>query len=173
MTPLQGDQTAELEPTFLVDLLDDSGFQPPRMYHPAVGRVIGLHARPPTQTWAPFTFFAFELRRLLEETKALAEPFSITYARLPGVGGDEVWRADASVNKTTAVFDPSGNLLRCTTIPTSSKKGKTLPCAPEELARLPPLPWYAPKTMLFLPYPVLIRNPVSGASPPNPMCFGP
>ena len=171
-----GDQTDELEPLSMPALLTKAGYTPPRMYHPAVGRVIGLMARPPRQSWVPFTFFAFELRRLVAEANADNEgPFSITYARLPGMEGDELWRAEAFVSKTTAHFDHNGSLTTCKT--THSSSSMTQDCAQDEIAKLPPLPWYALKTMLFLPYPVLVRDPDTPDPtlryPPHPQCFGP
>lgn len=159
------DITNDLTPDNAVQLLDAAGYQPARFFHPAKPRVLGRHTVPDVpRDWTRFSCPAFELRRLIAEAKAAGEPFEIVYSRLPGDIGDEDWRANAASATITAVFAADGALLNCTDTLMSQ------PCHDLELARLAPLPYFATKAMLFLPYPIVTRG---NRPPPNVLCFGP
>jgi len=169
-----GDHSSTITPTAtLTHLAPAAGYLPATFYHPAKGRVLGPGAVPAHQQWVPFTLPAFELRRLIAEAAARRQPFSLTYARLPGTTGDETWRATAAAATVEAHLDAAGALVACTRVEASSDDDAKHPCTETELVALPPLPWLATKLVLYLPYPVQFRDPATQTPPPNIQCFGP
>lgn len=62
------------------------------MFNSAVARIIGPFAVPPAAHDAPkYTLPAFEVRRLLEETRASGQAFELTYTQLKGNNPDTRW----------------------------------------------------------------------------------
>ncbi|KAJ8614473.1 hypothetical protein CTAYLR_000852 [Chrysophaeum taylorii] len=163
------DFTDALQPAIVPDLLAASGYLPATFFHPAKARVLRtLAIIPPRQRWVPFTVLAFEFRRLISEATAQGDPFEITYARLPGDTGDEVWRSTSAAAATiTASFDAKGLCSNCSA---TTDDNISAACDPHELVRLPPLPYIARKFTFFLPYPVLDRG---DGPPPHVPCIGP
>lgn len=68
-----------------------------RVFNPAFAMNIGPHALPPRPDtpFVRYTLPAYELRRQLRDARRKAEPFELTYTRLPGTVGDELWRVHA------------------------------------------------------------------------------
>ena len=110
-----------------------------RQFNFAMGRVLGAWALPPPPAGAfvRYTVPALQLRRMLAEARAAAEPFELEYSVLDG-HGDEAWRASsAGLRRVRLSEDPRRGRSVCGV---ASDGGKA--CGPDELARLPALlPW--------------------------------
>ena len=79
---------------------------------------------------------ALELRRAVADARGHGA-FELTYAR-----GDR---------RVAVSFDRGGAVARCRV----AERGRRRDCADDEVALLPPPPYWARKLLLYLPYPVL------------------
>jgi len=87
---------------------------------------------------------ALELRRIVAEARASGESFSLVYVRLPGVHGDDTWRASAAGPRVE--LNISGDSERCLS------DGK--PCD-KELTQWAEADFLTRKTRLFFPHPII------------------
>ena len=148
-----------------------------RQFNAMKRRILGPGATPPDHTRAaalrgaplavPYTLPAIELRRLLLEARAANESFRLSYQHLPGMRGDEVWRQTAAGPTVRFSEDRATGTSACTVLVTPA--GPYLPCAPDELALLPPAPWWVHKLVMLQPYPIL----PPGERWTEVHCFGP
>eukprot|EP00747_Dinoflagellata_sp_TGD_P218069 gnl/TRDRNA2_/TRDRNA2_90365_c0_seq1.p1 gnl/TRDRNA2_/TRDRNA2_90365_c0~~gnl/TRDRNA2_/TRDRNA2_90365_c0_seq1.p1 ORF type:complete len:553 (-),score=53.67 gnl/TRDRNA2_/TRDRNA2_90365_c0_seq1:13-1671(-) len=123
-----------------------------RQFHPTPHRVLGPAVRATLPHWRPgdgpfpqYTVPAMELRRMITELRASGEDnFSLVYVRLPGIHGDDAWRATAMGPRVE--FNISGGIEHCLS------DGK--PCN-NELVQLPELDYVSWKTRVFFPHPIV------------------
>lgn len=117
---------------------------------------------------ARFTLPSFELRRRLAEMRAYGAPFSLTYTQLPGVGGDEAWRAHASGRTVIIRETPQGGLKGGRRQCRVAGGGR---CLPSDLALLP-----APSGWLYWPGKLLLSVPyvvIDDEAPTELHCYSP
>ena len=144
-----------------------------RQFNFAMGRVLGAWALPPpsgVDTFVRYTVPALQLRRMLAEARAAAEPFELEYTVLDGnallsdgtVAGDEVWRASsAGIRRVRLREDPSRKLSACVVASSFgvehlvkvTRYNET--CAPDELARMPALRPWEQALGVWNPHPIL------------------
>ena len=125
-----------------------------RQFNFAMGRVLGAWALPPppaTAAFVRYTVPSLELRRILAEARAAGLPFELEYTVLDGHRGDEAWRASSvGVRRVRVKEDPTRAKATC--VVTSAGNAA---CAPEELARLPPLRLWERAWGVWNPHPIL------------------
>jgi len=151
-----------------------------RMWNPMLGRVIGLMAvagpvpeDAASKPDARYTLPAIELRRLIGEAKAAGESFALEYARLDtleppnGAASAEAWRAKSKGTHVTYTYDAASGSAKCH-VGKGLLAGLLSPCAPDEVALLPPPPWWATKLAAFQPLPIL-----TGEGWGEVHCYGP
>ena len=144
-----------------------------RQFNFAMGRVLGAWALPPpsgVDAFVRYTVPALQLRRMLAEARAAAEPFDLEYTVLDGnallsdgtVAGDEVWRASsAGIRRVRLREDPSRKLSACVVASSFgvehlvkvTRYNET--CAPDELARMPALRPWEQALGVWNPHPIL------------------
>lgn len=95
-----------------------------------------------------YTVPAHEFRRILQVARENQEDFAIDYTQLFG-HGDEEWRATA-LGRSIRLVESGNGTMDC-----RSDSGR---CTPQDIPLLPPLPYWARKTLLFEPYPILPGN---------------
>jgi len=138
-----------------------------------MGRVLGAWALPPpsgVDAFVRYTVPALQLRRMLAEARAAAEPFELEYTVLDGnallsdgiVAGDEVWRASsAGIRRVRLREDPSRKLSACVVASSSDVEHLVKvtryneACAPDELARMPALRPWEHALGVWNPHPIL------------------
>lgn len=145
-----GEVTADLRPD-IISVLRRGGHLG-RQFNPTPRRVLP-EARPFMPRWKPgdgpflrYTLPALELRRLVHEARESGEAFTLEYVRLPGVIGDERWRASAEGPRIKLSVSSNGS-QQC------SADG--FPCAKDELALLPEIEFWPWKTRVFFPLPIV------------------
>lgn len=88
-----------------------------RMFNSAVARIIGPFAVPPPAHDAPkYTLPAFEVRRLLEETRASGQAFELTYTQLKGNNPDTRWLGSGD-GRTVQLYEDGATGNCCTLNP--------------------------------------------------------
>ena len=100
----------------------------------------------------------------LAEAKAQGESFELEYAHLDGRVGTEHWRATSAAKTIIYRYDAVSKRGSC-------HEGRSLfaaPCADDELAMLPPPPWWALWLIAFQPLPIL-----TGEAWADVHCYGP
>uniref|UniRef100_A0A7S4W9X8 Uncharacterized protein n=1 Tax=Alexandrium monilatum TaxID=311494 RepID=A0A7S4W9X8_9DINO len=122
-----------------------------RQFNPTPRRVLGPELRALMPRWRPgdgafpqYTLPALELRRLLAEVRARKENFSLVYVRLPGIRGNDTWRATATGPRVE--FTVRGGVEQC------ASDGR--PCS-NELVQLRDMDYVAWKTRVFFPHPIV------------------
>lgn len=118
-----------------------------RQFHATVRRFLREDDREAfPELFTPYTLPVLDLRRLLSELREKDRgPYSMTYSHLPGLIGDERWRA---LEKTKTIHIEEGNTRICET-----EDGEE--CGPEEVAMLPEPPRWALAFTLFFPLPIV------------------
>lgn len=145
-----GEMTSELPPD-AVSILRRGGHLA-RQFNPTCRRVIGAltipwpHLKPEDGPFLRYTIPAVELRRLTSEARAIGQPFTLIYVRLPGAIGDEGWRADTSGPRIEFIVYGNGT-ERCT--------ADGLSCGKDELVNLPELEFWQRRTQVFFPHPLI------------------
>ena len=149
-----------------------------RQWNPMLGRVVGVmaiagptpddaRAKPPVQYSIP----ALELRRLIAEARAKNESFELEYAHLEGGRGTEHWRATSAVKTIVYRYDAAASRASCHALYQSAATGRRPSrgrCADDEIAMLPPPPWWALWLIAFQPLPIL-----AGEAWAEVHCYGP
>jgi hypothetical protein len=133
-----------------------------RMFNAMKARVLGTWVVPPPPEGPPvrYSLPALELRRILAEARELNESFYMRYTELPGMEGDEAWRREGEGRGV--LLRESGDGKRECKLEAGGE------CTKDELANLPPPPWYARKWLVQQPYPIL-----EGDRRIEITCFGP
>jgi len=140
-------------------------------FSPTTRRVFGEAARlaMPEEPFVRYTLPQTQLRRDLQDLRERGEPFSLTYSRLPGVRGDERWRASAEGDLVVRLDEDGQGGRRCEILHSSkSSKGskkqqRRRPCddtIDEDPALLEStLPAFLERLTLFFPYPIIDDAP--------------
>ena len=119
------------------------------------------------EPFTKYTMPALELRRFLHELRRAGEAFELTYTR-PDAAEDARLRPSTATGTTVRLREDGSGGRSCTVLgggALASLLGS--PCAPDELALLPPPSALARKLLLFEPYPIIAGDEE------EVHCFGP
>jgi hypothetical protein len=146
-----GEVTSQIAPEEL-SLLADAGHSA-HMFNAMKARILGPAFAPAHAAFHRYTVTALEMKRLLAEARATGEKFEITYTLLDATGGDERWRRDSLGRTVTLKEDGKGK--RSCTVGCGPLELIPCPCAADELPLQPPPSYWASKTLIQQPYPIV------------------
>ena len=146
-----GEVTSQIAPGEL-SLLADAGHSA-HMFNAMKARILGPAFAPAHAAFHRYTVTALEMKRLLAEARATGEKFEITYTLLDATGGDERWRRDSLGRTVTLKADGKGK--RSCTVGCGPLELIPCPCAADELPLQPPPSYWASKTLIQQPYPIV------------------
>lgn len=178
-TVYPADLTHFLMPSNVVDVLAAIGRPPPVYFNPGANRNLRLLNEVPHKFYR-YTVPALEFKRLLHEAKERDQSFVLTYSKLPGTHGDEIWRATAT-EKVFSVKVDGGAVVECTyRIVGENQKplNETRTCERNDLPLISyteTVPWIIQHVSMYHAYPIIV-DAVDGSDPTIPssiMCFGP
>jgi hypothetical protein len=167
------DLTSFLQPDGVVSVMEAIGSPPPIYFNPGANRNLRLITEPPGLFYR-YTVPALEFKRLLDEAMNHDEDFVLTYSKLPGTYGDEVWRATATQERVTIQVQ-QGHVVKCEF--QKFGNGKKFPCIQDSLPYVnytTTVPWIIRRISLYHAYPITVPEDtdVSGI-PASIVCFGP
>eukprot|EP00439_Symbiodinium_sp_Y106_P045152 s2305_g5.t1 len=113
------DLTHVLQPSAAPDLLEVLGSPRPVFLNSGANRILGLREKgfvppPPHGKLLQYTTPAVEWKRLLKEAIEKDRSFAVTYSHLPGIAGDEVWRATSYARRVLLELLALRRRLTCT-----------------------------------------------------------
>jgi hypothetical protein len=170
------DFTQFLEPDGLIDVMTAIGNPPPIYFNPGANRNLGLVKEVPARFYR-YTVPALEFKRLLREAKERDRDFVLTYSKLIGTRGDEIWRAK-SIDKVVTIDVREGELHDCKVYYHSNEgDSRWTPCEPSELPYVnysDSVPWILRRMSLYHAYPIVVdENEDESKIPMSIRCFGP
>jgi hypothetical protein len=172
-TVYPADLTAFLQPHGIVKIMEDIGSPPPIYFNPGANRNLGLLSDVPEQFFR-YTIPALEFKRLLHEAKERDKDFSLTYSKLPGTRGDEVWRTTAT-EKVVAIEVSGGAVQECKIY--MNDPVSPIPCSKGDLPYVDfvkSVPWILRHISLYHAYPIFVDdNADANDIPISITCFGP
>lgn len=151
------DLTHTLQPAAAANILEAIGNRRPNFFNSGANRVVGLMERglvppPPHRSLIPYTVPALELKRLMKEAIEKDRSFVLTYSQLPGVSGDEVWRARATARRNKLRMR-DGKIVKCDIVyPTRAK------CAETDLPYQLKVPWWIERIAMYHGYPIVFDD---------------
>mmetsp|Transcript_50371 Transcript_50371/g.116274 ORF Transcript_50371/g.116274 Transcript_50371/m.116274 type:complete len:571 (-) Transcript_50371:183-1895(-) len=131
-----------------------------QQFKPSVNVMLGHDIRAQLPHWQPSTGKPFpaytvpgvQLRRMLAESRALNESFTLSYTVLPNVVGDEAWRHHAEERQVRVEEDGQG-ARHCHVRLAGHRSWRV--CTDDELALQPAPEGPLMKIMLWFPYPII------------------
>ncbi len=177
-TVYPADLTHFLMPSNVVDVLAAIGSPSPVYFNPGANRNLRLLNEVPAKFYR-YTVPALEFKRLLHEAKERDRSFVVTYSKLPGTRGDEIWRATAT-EKVFSVKVEDGVVVECTYRSIGEDQQSFSEAHACETNTLPlinysqTVPWIIQHISMYHAYPIVV-DAVDDATtiPPSIMCFGP
>lgn len=166
------DLTSMLKPNGFVEVMDAIGNPPPIYFNPGANRNL-RHLTEVPDKFFRYTVPALEFKRLLHEALEKDKNFVLTYSKLPGTRGDEVWRATATDTVTT-IEARKGKITECRKISATSQ---WIPCQSDDLpyiSFLESVPWIIRRLSMYHAYPIVVGPDHDVSEIPRSIrCFGP
>jgi hypothetical protein len=175
-TVYPADLTHFLMPENVVDVLASIGSPSPVYFNPGANRNLGLLNAVPDKFYR-YTVPALEFKRLLHEAKERDQTFELTYSKLPGTRGDEVWRATATEMVVSVKFQ-DGVVVECTNrrvLGDQRSLSDPRVCEKNDLpwvSYTQTVPWILRRISMYHAYPITVATNAIDI-PPSIVCFGP